>query len=307
MTRPSNPTIDQLRTFLAVVEHGSFAAAGRRLNRATSVISYAIGNLESQLGVTLFERESTKRPVLTEAGELVLAEARGIEQGLASLRARVADLAGGLEARLAIAVDVMFPSACLAAALGEFAAAFPGVALNLRVEAMGAVAEPVLAGEAMFGVAGPLVSELGGLERRQIAMVELIPVAAPSHPLAHARSVAPGLAADHVQLVLSDRSSLTQGREFSVISPRSWRLADLGAKHELLRQGLGWGNMPSWMVADDLRAGRLVQLQLPERPGGAYALYVIQRTDAAPGPAARWLAARLGQLDASIALARDLA
>ena len=98
------------------------------------------------------------------------------------------------------------------------------------------------------------------------------------------------------QLVLTDRSSLTEGRDFSVFSPRSWRLGDLGAKHELLRAGLGWGNMPEWLVKDDLEAGRLVQLDLPEAPGGLYSLYAITRPDTLPGPAATWLAERLGDL-----------
>ena len=60
MSSPGIPTFDQLRVFLAVVETGSFAAAGRKLNRAVSVISYGIGNLEAQLGLTLFEREGTR-------------------------------------------------------------------------------------------------------------------------------------------------------------------------------------------------------------------------------------------------------
>jgi len=51
MSSPGTPTYDQLRIFLAVVETGSFAAAGRRLNRATSVISYGVANLEAQLGL----------------------------------------------------------------------------------------------------------------------------------------------------------------------------------------------------------------------------------------------------------------
>jgi len=51
---PKPPTLDQIAVFLAIVETGSFAAAARKLGRATSVISYAITNLEAQLGVTLF-------------------------------------------------------------------------------------------------------------------------------------------------------------------------------------------------------------------------------------------------------------
>jgi DNA-binding transcriptional LysR family regulator len=68
MSEPGVPTFDQLKIFLAVVETGGFAAAGRKLNRATSVISYGVSNLEAQLGIVLFDRETTRRPRLTEAG-----------------------------------------------------------------------------------------------------------------------------------------------------------------------------------------------------------------------------------------------
>ena len=65
MQRPGVPSLDQLAVFLTVVETGSFAAAGRRLGRATSAVSYAIANLEQQLGVQLFDRDQARRPALT--------------------------------------------------------------------------------------------------------------------------------------------------------------------------------------------------------------------------------------------------
>ena len=71
-------TLDQW--FRTVVDVGSFAGAARKLNRATSVISYSISNLEAQLGVALFDRESTRKPQLTEPGRTVLAEARTISR-----------------------------------------------------------------------------------------------------------------------------------------------------------------------------------------------------------------------------------
>ncbi|WP_374529626.1 LysR family transcriptional regulator [Novosphingobium sp.] len=296
MFKPGTPSIEQMRTFLAVVEEGSFAAAGRRLRRATSVVSYAIANLEAQLGVTLFEREGTKKPRLTDEGQAVLEELRQVERGLDGLRARVSGLSQGLEPHLSVVVDVMYPSGCLAASLQDFAERFPSVALTLHIEALGAVADLLFKGAATLGVAGPLAAELPGLTRKFIGTVELLPVAAPNHRLVHG-----GALADDVQLVLSDRSNLSEGKDFSVFSARNWRLGDLGAKHALLRAGLGWGNMPRWMVAEDLAAGRLVDLKRPERTGGNYPQFVVHRTDTPPGPAASWLAERLGQLDGSIA------
>jgi DNA-binding transcriptional LysR family regulator len=61
-SEPGTPTLDQLQVFLAVVDVGSFAGAARRLGRATSVVSYSIANLEAQLGVSLFDRQSTRKP-----------------------------------------------------------------------------------------------------------------------------------------------------------------------------------------------------------------------------------------------------
>ncbi|GAC1415706.1 MAG: hypothetical protein NVSMB69_17400 [Novosphingobium sp.] len=81
MNGPGTPTLDQLRIFLAIVDTGSFAGAGRKLNRAVSVISYGMANLESQLGLLLFDREGTRKPVLTEAGRALLAETARSRKG----------------------------------------------------------------------------------------------------------------------------------------------------------------------------------------------------------------------------------
>jgi DNA-binding transcriptional LysR family regulator len=138
---------------------------------------------------------------------------------------------------------------------------------------------------------------MSGLEQFRIGSVDLIPVAAPHHPLAASAVNAPGEARNHVQLVLTDRSVLTEGRDFGVVGVRSWRLADLGAKHALLLAGLGWGNMPESMVRDDLAAGRLKRLELPDWNGGRYDMQAIHRTDTPPGPAAAWMIRRFAEQD----------
>lgn len=291
---PGTPTLDQLRVFLTVVELGSFAGAARRLGRATSVISYAIANLEAQLGVELLDRQSTRKPQLTDAGRAVLAEARGISNGIDALRAKVKGLMQGLEAEVHVVVDVLLPAARLADALKAFQEEFPTVALTLHMEALGAVSQLVLDRVAAIGVSGPLVSfnDIAGLERVGVGSVLLVPVAAPSHPLARNSKPDPGEARDHTQLVLTDRSPLTRGHDFGVVSPRTWRLADLGAKHILLKEGIGWGNMPIPMVEEDIAAGRLVHLDLPDMTGGAYSFDAIYRADSPPGPAGTWLISR---------------
>lgn len=298
MSGPRSPTLDQLQVFLAIVEAGSFAAAARRLGRATSVVSYAIGHLESQLGVELFDRESTRKPQLTDAGKAVLSDARAIAMGLDGLLAKARGLTAGLESEVSLVVDVMLPMARLVDVLEAFQAAFPTVALRLYVEALGMVVQLVLDRVAGVGVCGPLDRQIDGLERHQIGGLKLVPVAAPSHPLSQYKGPARmAVARDHIQLVLTDRSTLTEGREFSVFGVRTWRLADLGAKHRLLLAGIGWGSMPEPMVREDLAAGRLVKLALNAWDADVYVLQAVHRTDTPMGKAAGWLVSHLQIVD----------
>ena len=289
MASPGTPTYDQLRTFLAVVDSGSFAGAGRRLNRAVSVISYGIANLEAQLGLLLFDREGTRKPKLTAAGQSLLEEARAIGEGFDSLRAKVKGLLEGLEAEVNLAIDVMLPSERVGAVLRAFNAEFPTVSLRLHVEALGAVTSLVLEQKAIVGVSGPLFAGVEAIESVAAGSLPMVPVAAPDHPLARLERIPPGAGREHIQLVLTDRSPLTEGRDFSVMSPRTWRLADLGAKHSLLREGIGWGNMPLPMIGHDLAAGTLVRLAMPDHPGGTYRFAGVWRRDLPPGPGGSWL------------------
>jgi len=286
---PGTPTLDQLQVFLTVVDVGSFAGAARRLGRATSVVSYAIANLEAQLGVSLFDRVSTRKPQLTDAGRTVLSEARSVSNGVSGLRAKVRGLLQGVEAELHLVLDVMLPAWRVVDALKAFRPEFPTVSLRLYTEALGAVTQMVLDRTATIGVCGPLDVDMAGLERIGIGSVELIPVAAPDHALARAGKNPPGAGRDHIQLVLTDRSSLNDGQDRGVIGTQTWRLADLGAKHTLLKEGIGWGYMPEPMVRDDIERGRLVWLDLPEYKDGLLRLHAIYRTDTPPGPAGSWL------------------
>jgi DNA-binding transcriptional LysR family regulator len=281
------PSLDQLRIFLAVADEGSFNRAAGKLGRAISVVSYAIANLEAQLGVTLFDREGSRRPQLTEAGKALLSEVRTVADDVDALLAKVRSLHQGLEPELALAVDVMVPSAVLADVLRSFQQMFPTVTLRLHVEGLGGVAALVLEERATLGVAGPDSGDLPALEGQQVGSVQMVPVAAPWHPLAQ-HEIAPGEVRKHLQLVLTDRTPLTEGKDFSVFSPRTWRLADLGSKHLLLREGIGWGSMPRHMIEGDVEQGRLVELRIPERPAIAYALNALWRRDTRLGPAAMW-------------------
>jgi len=283
-------TLDQLRTFIAAADQGSFSGAGRKLRRAQSVVSKTLANLEGQFGVRLFDR-ARRRPVLTPQGQVLLAHARTVVGDVDLLKAQAKHLAGGLEAELAVVVEVMFPMATLTAAVTAFHAAFPLTPLRLYVEALGAVIQPVLEGRCTLAISGELAFVPPQFSQEPLLHVPLVHVTSPGHALASYGGPIPSSElAKHVQLVLTDRSTLSKGKEFGVLSPRTWRLADLGAKHAFLRAGLGWGGMPAELVQSDLARGTLVKIVVADAPprGFALSMHAVYRTEAPPGIAARW-------------------
>lgn len=287
-------SLDQIRAFIAAADEGSFSAAGRKLYRVQSAISGWIGSLEAQLGVALFDR-TARFPKLTPEGVLLLADARNIVAGVDTLKARAKLMAGGLETELSVVVDVFFPTATIAAAAKAFAEQFPLTPLRLFVEGLGAAYQPVLDERCSLGILASLPVEFPSLVSERLDEIPLVMVASPQHPLAKFRGRIPKRElAKHVQLVLTDRSSLMSGKDYGVLSPSTWRLADLSTKHAFLRDGVGWGSMPRHMVESDIALGSLVLLDV--REDFALTMSAYYRASAPPGPAGRWLIDNLKRL-----------
>ncbi|MEZ2329079.1 LysR family transcriptional regulator [Mesorhizobium sp. RCC_202] len=283
-----NPTLDQLQILVAVADTGSFSAAGRKLNRAQSVVSYGIANLEAQLGLKLFEREGVREPQLTDVGKAVLEDARRMVGVLQHMRSRVDGHHQGLEAEVALSVDAALPSPVLIRVLKAFEAQFPTVMLRLHIGTLGIIPDHVLSGQADLGIGGMLGEVDVHLVR--IGFMSIVLAAAPSHPLA----LVPGPvtiedARVHTQLVVTDQSERTKGHDFGVFAYRTWRLTDVRTKHALMREGLGWGGLPRWLIADDLASGKLVELDLEVFREVRSPLFAMHRTDSSPKPAAAWL------------------
>ena len=292
-------TLDQLRTFVAAVDEGSFSAAGRKLRRAQSVVSQTLANLEAQLGIKLFDR-SERYPKLTEEGRSLLPDARAVADNIDEFKARARAMREGLEPELAVAMDVMYPMEAVTRAATHSRKAYPHTPLRLYVEALGAVVKPVLDRNCSIGIVGSVPTIPEELQAEPLLDLPFITVVSPSHPLAGKRgAVSTTAAAKQVQLVLTDRSALTSGRDFGVVSPLTWRLADLGAKHAFLKAGLGWGHMPLHMVQDDLDKKALVRIRVESLPRDVtMQMRVVFRRDAPPGPAARAFITQLKQCNA---------
>jgi DNA-binding transcriptional LysR family regulator len=301
-------SLDQLRAFIAAVDEGSFSAGARKLHRAQSAVSELVSNLEAQLGVVLFDR-SERYPKLTPAGVQLIADARSVVTNVDLLKARAKGISRGLESELSAVVDVLFPIEAIAESATEFRDRFPRTPLRLYVEALGGAYQPVLDGRCSLGVVGSLPIAPDSMTLERLQGLPMIMVAASEHPLARFIGVIPKAElAKHVQLVLTDRSELTAGREFGVMSPLTWRLGDLFAKHAFLLKGLGWGGMPLHAVKQDLLEGRLVKLSIEDLAEESLILPMsaVYLTAKPPGPAGRWLIERLKQCPAQHAVGAQI-
>jgi DNA-binding transcriptional LysR family regulator len=284
-------TLDQIQIFLAIVDEGSFSKAAKKLNRAQSAVTYGIQKLEAQIELSLFDR-TAYRPVLTEAGNALLLRARRFAEEANAFRESARSLASGLEAELTIVLDPMFPMPQVVDTLSAFTERFPTVPPRVYVQPLGAAAELVLEGVCMIGLLNLIFSDIAVFKSFPLKTIEQVPVAAPGHPLAAIEGpIETHVLHRHVQLVLTDRSTLTAGRDYGVLSGRTWRLADLGAKQSMLLAGLGWGNMPAHMVADDIATGRLkvirpVEFDALNSQLVMGAAYLAERQ---LGPAGRWM------------------
>jgi len=293
-------TLDQIRTFVTVADSGSFRAAAARLSRVQSAVSHAIANLEAELGVPLFDR-SSHRPALTPQGQALLANARDLLLRVDAMRARAHGLGEGVELELSLTVDTLFPIATVGAALAEMRTTYPSVAIRLAVEPLGG---PIAALTEKRSTLAVTVGENFRDPRvalTALAAIEMVAVVSRHHPLAalpkgHDASV-PDLA-DHLQIVQSDPTPLSEGRDFGVLSPQTCRVSSQDTKHAMILAGLGWGRLPAWLIARDLDEGRLVRVDTKALGRNATVVseaYLAHRLDAPLGPAARAFSAALSR------------
>lgn len=294
------PSTDQVLTLLAVVEHGNFSAAAKAMQRTQSSITYAIQKLEADLGVPIFDRAG-RLPVLTAAGRAMVPIARRLASELEAMQRTADSMASGLERKLLLVVDPVFPMAPLMKALGKFSVRYPTVRARIAVEAMHAAAESVVSGASAIGIVGPVVERYPELTALPIGSIERIPVVAPGHPMAEWTGVIPAEAfRDHVHLVLSNRSRQPRHRVLNSPSSIIWRVNDIAMKRAAILDGLGWGRLPRHLIQADLDAGRLVRLRLGRHEGGEWSsplpMHIVHRRGDILGPATTWMLEALLEL-----------
>lgn len=286
-------SLEQLQVFALAVEAGSFSAAARRLGKTQSTVSSAIGNLEIDLGVALFDR-SSRNPTLTEAGHALLAESRTVLERCQSLQAHAASLADDNPAALTLAIEI--PYNTVMPVLADFERQFPYIDLTIRNPPHGDVSDLVNKGEADLGIAFAQPQYAPELAFSQLGKLIMVHVVHPSHPLAALPAVSFADLHAHRRLAFSAHANRLPTTEY-LHATRTWQAESYLALMELVASGLGWATLPRQLIRERLDKGELVELQLSAYPHTDWLVGVdlVWKRTGRPTRADRWLRDRLQQ------------
>ncbi len=250
-------TLDAWEVLHAVVHGGGFAAAARQLHRSQSTISYAISRLQEQLGVRLFEMKG-RQAQLTEAGRILLAGAEPHLLGFRQLEQSAASLSAGGRLEVRLSVDSLFPPQRLFSALALFSRRFPYAHPKLRQSAFIAADSEFSVHQAQLCITGLISSEYFV---QPVLDIRLIAVARRGHPLLASQRPLTRLDLIQHTLVVVEGPGGAR-RQPRAPAQRLVTVGSIGAAVDAVRSGFGFGWLPAYRIAPELKRKTLRPLRL---------------------------------------------
>ncbi|MGQ9724065.1 MAG: LysR family transcriptional regulator [Tepidimonas sp.] len=265
---PRHLTLHQMRIFLAVARHGSFARAAEALHLAPPTLSLQVKQLAEAVGQPLFEQIG-KRIYLTAAGHTLADACRDIEERLERLVEDVAALQGVERGRLRLAIlttaEYVVPKL-----LGGFCAAHPGIEVAMLVGNRETLVQRLAQNQDDLYVLGQPPEHME-VVCEDFADNPLVPIAPPGHPLAGQRAITPQRLAEEpfIQREAGSGTRLTTERFFAAHGVRLRTRLEVGS-NEAVKQtvagGLGVAVLSAHTVVAELALGDLVALDVAGFP-----------------------------------------
>ncbi len=282
-------TLDALRVLDAIDRKGSFGAAAEALFRVPSALSYTVQKLESDLGISLFDR-SKQRAQLTAAGRMLLEQGRQLLQTASAIEEAVQQLESGWETQLRIAVDTVLPLAPLLQQINAFNLLDKRVAITIGEEVLGGTWDALIAErcDLALGASGDLPK--GIFEYRLMGEVEFVFAVAKEHPLRlHKGPVDAAAISAFPTVIIADSSLSAPGRSSGLLESRQIiRVANAAAKIQAQVLGVGVGFLPRHLIQKEIAAGDLIVLDCSV-PRPNIPLYIAWRKGN-KGKALEWFA-----------------
>lgn len=256
--------LSDVAAFVCVVQMGSFTAAAEKLNTSKSVVSKYVSRLEDRLGVKLFIR-TTRSMTLTEIGQTFYNRACVGLKEIDEAEEEVSYLQGKPRGTLKINAPLSFGALHIAPALGEFLQNYPEMSIDLRFS--DSKVDMVKEG---FDLTVRITDKLeGNLVARRIAPCQHAIIASADYIKKHGQPDDPQALADHNVLTYQYQQSpwewefTRNGQTQHIAVTGSAQMNNSLAIREAVLAGVGISRMPTFIVGEDIKSGRLVQL-LPE-------------------------------------------
>ena len=261
--------LDQIRAFVATAQSGSFTSAAEQLGISNRLTSKYVAELETRLGVRLFQR-TTRKVGLTAAGEDLLARAPLLLEDFDDLLAEVSEGPRGLTGVVRVSAPVTFGEIYAAGMLGRFAETHPDLSVDLRLSdtyvdlATGGI-------DVAFRIGS---FDLASFKVRRLGTFRSVPVASPDYIARNGVPETPDDLARHTCIVDTNRRNSRRwiferdGAEVAAAISSRFKVNSARAAVELAIQGLGVAYTPRFALGNYLEEARLLPL-LTEYSGEA--------------------------------------
>lgn len=277
-------TLEQWRMFLAVVEFGGFNQASQNVHKSQSSIHTAVNKIENALGVKLFAIEGRKT-TLTQAGELMLRKATSLVEEAEKIESIGINLGEGVETRLRIAVDEIFPSELLYNVLDAVSSEFPYLRIELMESVLGGATELLKNGEVDIAVT-PFT--INGLFSEELCQIEFLAVASPSYALNQTSEPQPlEKLKSFRQIVVRDSAISERKDEGWLEAQQRWTVSHMRTSVDMIVNGFGFAWLPYPLIENELRNGKLKQVPLKVNAKRNVQLYLLFSDADSLGPVAR--------------------
>jgi len=274
-------SLDSLRVLDAIDRHKSFAAAAEELRRVPSAVTYAIKQLELDLGISLFDR-SGHRAQLTPLGKDLLAGGRVLLEQAQSLEKQIKVSAGLAIPNLRIAYDDALGFDGVGSVLAQLFESFPEVSIDLTAEILNGCQDALLSGSADLVIGYLSEPSTEALYRSELlGNIPFIFAVAPHHPLALAqeplthKEIAPHrivIVPDTARHIPKSASGYAPDRQFLTVP-------SIECKIKAQAAGLGVGFLPLALAKSYLQEGLLIQKEVdhPKVDGRCYLAWRVSK------------------------------
>ncbi|MDA8234035.1 MAG: selenium metabolism-associated LysR family transcriptional regulator [Clostridia bacterium] len=262
--------IKQLESFILVAEEKNFTRAAKQLYMTQPAISFQIKSLEEQLGIQLFERLD-KAVELTDAGRLILPEAKKIQANYEKIRDSIAEMKGLKRGHLNIGASTIPGEYLMPHVIGKFKSLHPKIDVVLQIASTGKVVEMLLNREIHLGIVGAPVKNQS-LVSSPLTEDRLILIASPQHPLACRESIKAEEMTQY-SFIMREQGSGTRMvienrlRKIGINSDSLQLAMELGSTRAIItavEAGLGISLVSRWAAEDALKLGLLKEILIED-------------------------------------------